>query len=223
MTDGMRIPHTPWISDLPRNSKIAPCRGRSLWLALLLWLGSALPVMAGETDAWILRGTIVLNGQSGYAIVEQAGQQAQYWRRTGANILPGMPLAAVFADHAIVIQHGKRKRINFGARLATATPPPVAGNYHIDPLRIPEIAAAVDIIPHQQNGRVDGYYANGIPAVLRAQIGLQPGDLLRRINGIPLDDKTDPARLYEMFLSGQMNVEVMRRGQTVQLLYQLGS
>jgi len=219
------MPHTDtmWISDPLGTRTIAPCRGRSLWLALLLWLGSGLPAMAGETGDWILRGTIVLNKQSGYAIVEQAGKQTQYWRRTGADILPGMRLTAVFADHAIVIQHGRRQRIAFGARLSTAEKLPVAGSYHIDPLRIPAIAAAVDIIPHQQNGRVDGYYANGIPEVLRAKIGLQPGDLLRRINGVPLDDQTDPARLYEMFQTGQLNVEVIRKGQTVQLVYQLGS
>ncbi len=197
----------------------APCGGRSVWLALLLWLAGGSPSAAGEVDEWILRGTVVLDGRSGYAIVEQPGSRAQYWRRTGTEILPGMRLAAVFDDHAMVVQDSGQKRIDFGGRLAT---PPVADSYHIDPLRVPEIAAMLDIIPQQQNGRVVGYYANGVPKELRAEVGLQPGDLVRRINGITLDDKLDTARLYEMLWSGRLNVEVVRGGRPVQLVYQVG-
>ena len=197
----------------------APFGGRSVWLALLLWMAGGLPAVAGEVDEWLLRGTIVLDGRSGYAIVEQPGSRTQYWRRTGTDILPGMRLAAVFDDHAMVVQDGRQKRIDFGSRLATL---PVADSYHIDPLRVPEIAAMLDIIPQQQNGRVVGYYANGIPEDLRAEVGLLPGDLVRRINGITLDDKLDTARLYEMLWSGRLNVEVVRGGRPVQLVYQVG-
>ncbi len=211
MTRGMRIPHT---------TTVAPFGGRSLWL-LLLWLAGGLPATAGEVNDWILHGTIVLSGQSGYAIVEQSGSRAQSWRRTGTDILPGMRLAAVFADHAIVVQDGGRKRIDFGARLAAAAVVPVAGSYHLDPLRLPEIAAMVDIIPQQQNGQVVGYYANSIPEKLRSVIGLQPGDLVRRINGIPINDKLDPSHLYGMLQSGDLKVEVVRRGQPVQLVYRV--
>jgi len=210
MMCGMCIPHT---------TTVAPFRGRSLWLVLLLWLSGVLPAIAGEADDWILHGTLVLDGQSGYAIVEQSGSRAQSWQRTGTDILPGMRLAAVFADHIIVMQDGGQKRIDFGSQLAVS---PVTGSYHIDPHRLPEIAAMVDIIPQQQNGRVVGYYANGIPEDLRSEIGLQPGDLLRRINGIPLDDTLDTSRFYDMLQSGRLNVEVVRKGQPVQLVYQVG-
>jgi len=200
-------------------TRIAPFGGRLLLSALLLWPTWLLPVMAGETGNWVLRGTVVLDGQSGYAIVEQPGTRSQSWRHTSTDILPGMHLMAVFADHAIVMQNNKRRQIHFGSRLTARAG---GDTYHIDPMKIPAMAAAVDIIPQQQNGRIVGYYANGIPANLRSKLGLQPGDLLRRINGIPLDDQLKPARLYEMLHTGQLQVDVIRSGQPIQLVYQVG-
>jgi len=204
---------------IPHTDKVAPFGGRFLWLVLLLWLAGGLPAMADEAADWILRGTIVLDGQSGYAIVEQPGSRAQSWRRTGTEILPGLRLANVFSDHAIVVYNDGQKRIDFGARLTAL---PVTTRYHINPLRFAEIAAMVDIIPQQQDGRVVGYYANGIPEALRSEIGLQPGDLVRRVNGMPLDDKLDPSHLYDMLQSGRLNVDVVRAGRPIQLVYQVG-
>ena len=60
------------------------------------------------------------------------------------------------------------------------------------------------------------------PEDLRSEIGLQPGDLLCRINGIPLDDTLDPSRFHDMLQSGRLNVEVVRKGQPVQFVYQVG-
>ncbi|MFQ5642946.1 MAG: hypothetical protein ACE5FQ_04515 [Thiogranum sp.] len=208
---------------IPSCARIAPFGGRSFWLLVSLWLATGIPVAAGEADTWILRGTIVLNGTAGYAIVEQPGNPTQLWQQTGSAVLPGMHLAEVFTDHAIVVHDGVRKRIDFGTRLtAAAAIPPVTASYRIDPLRFAEIAAAVDIIPQQQDGQVVGYYANGIPEELRSEIGLQPGDLLRRINGIPLDDKLDPSYLHEMLQTGRLNVDVVRAGQSMQLVFQVG-
>jgi len=201
------------------RTTIAPFGGRFFYWLVLLWLVGGLSAVAGEVSDWVLRGTLVLDGKSGYAIVEQPGNRGQSWRQTGTEILPGMRLVSVFSDHAIVMYNGGQKRIDFGTRLTAL---PATARYHINALRFAEIAGMVDIIPQQQDGQVVGYYANGIPETLRSEIGLQPGDLVRRINGIPLDDKFDPSYFYEMLRSGRLNVDVMRAGQPVQLVYQVG-
>ncbi|WJW76726.1 hypothetical protein QVG61_06475 [Thiohalobacter sp. IOR34] len=197
----------------------APFWGR-FCLGLLLWLGVGLSVWAGEST-WVLRGTLVMDGESGYAILEPPGSGTQHWQRTGGEILPGLRLAAVYPDHAIVIDQGERRRIEFGTRLERREPP-VAGAYRIDLARLPEIATRVDIIPHQQDGKVVGYYTNEVPDELRSEIGLRPGDLLKRINGVALDGSFNEARFLGMLHSGRLELEVLRQGRTVQLVYLTG-
>ena len=188
------------------------------WLVCLCASGSS--PAAGGVD-WILRGTVVLDGESGYAIVEQVGRQGQIWRRTGDEVLPGMRLTAVYRDHATVTRHGRSRRIDFGGRIDGPNAASGAGRYTIDPGRVPEIVAAIDIIPHQRDGRIDGYYANGVPRALRSEIGLRPGDLVRRVNGRRLDDGFDLSTLQGLLLGGRLEIEVLRRGHPVELVYEL--
>ena len=200
----------------------APPKGRPFLFWLVCLCATASLPAAGGVD-WTLRGTVVLEGESGYAIVEQVGRPEQVWLRTGDEILPGMRLTAVFRDHAIVSRAGRSRRIDFGGRLDGADAATGADRYTIDPGRLPEIVAAIDLIPHQQHGRIDGYYANKIPRTLRQEIGLRPGDLVRRVNGRRLDGGFAPSALQGLLQDGRLEIEVVRRGHPVELVYELGT
>ncbi|WP_297527163.1 hypothetical protein [Thiohalobacter sp.] len=199
--------------------------GTRWWPGLLLWLLLALHSRAWGMDEWVLRGTVVLGEAQGYAIVERPDGGGQVMRKVGEWLVPGMRLETVAADHALVSEQGVSRRLSFGARLSGPQPGRTDGGsaFRLDPLRLPEIVAAIDVIPHQQNGRVDGYYANAIPEPLRKEIGLQPGDLVRRVNGIPLDDRVDAGQLYRQLEAGQLAVEIERHGRPIRLIYRLGS
>ncbi len=204
----------------PWSAPARPLRRGPGWLLLGLLLLVSGGVRAGGD--WILRGTLVLGEGRGYAIVEHADAGGQRARRVGDWLVPGMRLEAVATDHALVSEQGRTRRLVFGTRLqAEPSPPRGDGTFRLDPRRLPEIMAAIDVIPHQQNGRIDGYYANAIPEPLREGLGLQPGDLLRRVNGIPLDDRVDAGQLYRALDSGRLAVDIERRGRRLRLVYRL--
>lgn len=202
-------------------SAAVPGRGRRLFALALLTL-SGVPIAGGaEADRWVLRGTLVLGDAAGYAIVGRAGDAQQQWHAVGSELAAGTRLIAVAADHALVEQAGARRRLDFGAPLVSAPPAPTR-ILRIDRLRIPELAAVLDVIPHRQHGRIVGYYVNGIPEALRAEIGLQPGDLLRQVNGVPLDDRIDASQVYRFLGGDRIDLDVVRKGVPVQLVYQVG-
>lgn len=198
----------------------ASARGR--WFCVLaVALGAPQWGLAGEADAWVLRGTLVVGEDGGYAIVGRPDAGQQQWHAVGSVLTSDTRLIAVATDHAVVERAGERRRLDFGAKL-NAEPPAVNRAFHIERLRIPELAEIVEIIPHRQQGRIVGFYVNGVPEDVRAEIGLQPGDLLRQVNGVPLDDRVDASQFYQLISTDRIDLEVTRKGVPVQLVYHVG-
>jgi S1-C subfamily serine protease len=55
---------------------------------------------------------------------------------------------------------------------------------------------------------------------LAQKLGLQPGDIIRKINGQPVTGSGDLARFYQQFATTSViNAEIQRGTQTVQLSY----
>ncbi len=57
---------------------------------------------------------------------------------------------------------------------------------------------------------------------LAQKLGLQPGDVIRKINGQAVASSGDLARIYQQFgTTSVINAEVQRGAQTVQLSYSI--
>ncbi len=79
------------------------------------------------------------------------------------------------------------------------------------------------IVPNYEGGKYAGFRLVGVrPDSLYKAIGLQSGDLIRRINGNEIDTPNKAIELFEQLRnSASINIDVERRGQKVTMGYQI--
>jgi len=175
----------------------------------------------GLADEWVLRGTLAGSTlDSGIAIVEHLQSHRQTPVKVGSLLVKGIRLDAVYADHARVQADGRVYRLDFGQRVRDVLGQD-DGRYRIKWDELPAMLERLELVPHQQDGRVVGYYANRIDDEIRDGIGLQPGDLLLKVNGLPLDGTLDPLALYASLQNATVQVEVKRQGRRIRLGYEI--
>ena len=77
------------------------------------------------------------------------------------------------------------------------------------------------VIPHYRDGRPQGFKIVGVrPGSLYSHIGVRSGDVLKGVNGEEITSPNKALELYEQLKnSGNVNVEVERRGRKVALEY----
>lgn len=158
----------------------------------------------------------------------------------GGEVQAGLKLVEVNRDHVIVTRAGVRERIDLETRAAAlpgASAGPQAGGFKLSVARGGSNAftfARKDLDnalkdPQQMGylGRI-GQGTNGVrvedaPAgSLARKLGLEPGDVLKRINGQAVNSPGDLARLYQQFSTlAQIQAEVLRGSSTVQLTYNI--
>ncbi len=156
----------------------------------------------------------------------------------GSEVQPGVKLVEVNPDHAIVARAGVNERIDLEARKSTAlsTAQPRAGGFKLNVSRASannfslsrkELDDALRD-PNQLNylGQIGvpaggGVRMDAAPAGSLAQkLGLQPGDIIKKVNGQAMASPGDLARLYQQFGSlSVVQAEIQRGGSTVQLSY----
>ena len=160
------------------------------------------------------------------------------------EVQPGVKLVEVHPDHAVVSRGGVRERIDLeeprnlaasaGARGARAAPGGFRLNvsksgsntYAIsrkeldEALRDPNQLNHLGVIGPPVKG---GVRMQAVPAGSLAQkLGLQAGDIIRKVNGQAIVSTGDLARLYTQFnTTSLIQAEVMRGGATVQLSYSI--
>ncbi len=159
------------------------------------------------------------------------------------EVQPGMKLAEVHPDHAIVSSAGVKSRIDLEAARSTgvsnrgALPGKASGfklnvartgsnNYSIsrkeldDALRDPGQLNFLGRIGVPPKGGVRMEYAP--PGSLAQKLGLQPGDVIKKVNGQTVASAGDLARLYTQFNTLSVIQAEIQRGQaTLQLSYQI--
>ena len=163
------------------------------------------------------------------------------------EVLPGVKLVEVHPDFAVVTRAGVRERIDLekpATRVATGNVPanarggrPGAGfklnvsksgsnSYTISRK---ELDTALSD-PNQLNylGVLGPPVKDGVkmdaapPNSLAQKLGLQPGDIIRKVNGQKIASTGDLARIYTQFgQTSLIQVEVLRGGAVVQLSYSI--
>lgn len=116
----------------------------------------------------------------------------------GEEIEPGLTLTEVGPDHAVVSRNGSPSRITFGEVPvgAAAPPPPPSTEQVVTPQTAPAattvdpqaLMAEASLRPRMRGLAVNGFTVNAsgqTPALAAA--GLQPGDVITSIDGVPLD------------------------------------
>jgi general secretion pathway protein C len=79
------------------------------------------------------------------------------------------------------------------------------------------------VVPNYRNGKYEGFKLVGVrPGSLYRSIGIRSGDVIKSINGRPIDSPNKALELFDQLKSSSaLNVEIERRGQPKQLNYSI--
>ena len=181
-----------------------------------------------------LHGVFVYTGpKDGAAIIGKAGKQQHYYK-TGDAIQKGLELVEIRKDHVLLLRNGRFETLRFPdvekSKLKKTTKNKKPGStvnvkeYHELFQKHPEkIAEHFNFIPVMQKGALKGYRVK--PQSNRSlydELGLQTGDLLVMVNGIPLNDRTQLSNVIaEMSNAKMLTVNLLRNKKQETLLLDL--
>jgi type II secretion system protein C len=189
-----------------------------------------------------LKGVYAIDGKTLSAAVVNTGGKRDMAVRVGEEIQPGTRLASVHPDHIIISRAAMPERIDLEKRIAMASAPSNAasattgfrlnvatkgGNaYSLSRTELNNVLQD----PRQMNylGRI-GMHPNGGVRLEQApggslpgKLGLKEGDVIKNVNGQPVNSPGDLARLYQQFATlSQIRAEVVRGGVPMLLTYQI--
>ena len=206
--------------------------------------GAAPPAGAGPASASGLRLMGVVAPTPGVAAsaIFSAGTGKDIAVYLDREVQPGVKLVEVHPDHVIVARAGVQERIDLEAPRSTAAASraPGAGrqagfrlnvartgnNFALsrkeldDALRDPHPLGYLGALGTPPGGGVRMEQAP--PGSLAGKLGLQPGDIIKRVNGQAVASQGDLARLYTQFGTlSSIQAEVQRGGSTLHLSYSI--
>ena len=196
--------------------------------------GGASPDAASGVDApptnvaLVLAGTLaVRDPKAGLAIIGETAQTGHVVA-VGATLPGGVRLHEVYADRVVLDRNGMLETLPLphalggaaGARVAArGAEPPIAEA--VQKLIAGGPAVIGDVLrplPSYSNGQLKGFrvYA-GRDRRKFAKLGLQPGDVVTQVNGVPLGDSQKGLDALRTLGGGTATVTVERGGATQQL------
>ncbi|MBS0375071.1 MAG: PDZ domain-containing protein [Proteobacteria bacterium] len=224
----------------PPLRPVATAPGANVGAIAALFPGpAAVPGAGAEAPqtrvALVLSGTLaVRDPKAGLAIIAESAQAAQsaHVYVTGDSLPGGVRLHEVYADRVVLDRGGQLETLPLprpslaGGATAQLSPsgngpePGLADNVQRLVAQGPEVVGEVlRPMPMYANGLLKGFrvYA-GRDRRKFAKLGLQPGDLVTQINGVPLADATHGLEvLRTLGNAATANVTVERGGQTQQI------
>ena len=234
-----------WVFVAPARVSASPRPESGIDLAAIARLfGADAPAESASSNASLkLKGVI--------APTPGVEASAIFSRGTGRDIAvyiegevePGLKLVEVHPDHVIVARAGARSRVDLEAPRSTAAGsraglPGKAGGFRLNVARTgtnnyalsrKELDEAL-----RDPGQLGHLGAIGVPpkggvrmeqvppGSLAQKLGLQPGDVIKKVNGQNVASAGDLARLYTQFATLSLVQAEIQRGQsTLQLSYQI--
>ncbi len=79
------------------------------------------------------------------------------------------------------------------------------------------------IIPNYRNGRYEGFKLVGVrPNSLYRAIGIRSGDVIKRVNGVAIDNPSKAIELFEQFrTASEISLDIERRGKVKTFTYKI--
>jgi general secretion pathway protein C len=239
-----QLAHWTWVFLAPAPVASAPADTREVDLAAIAKMfgasapsGGAAPAAGGSLR---LKGVIAPTPGVTASAIFSTGSGRDLGVPLEGEVQPGVTLAEVHPDHVVLSRGGVRERIDLEAP-RSATSPRQAGRMQGFKLNVARSGANNYSLsrgeldnalrdPHQLNylGQIGLMPSGGVrleqapPGSLAQKLGLQPGDVIRKVNGQPIASPGDLARLYTQFSTlSLIQAEVQRGASTLQLSYAL--
>jgi len=167
------------------------------------------------------------NGR-GWAVLQLEGKPHQVAvAASGAEILPGVVLDQVLADHVVVRRQGNRERIELARRVSAAPSAAPASGLNVQQRGTGDYAFSRAELDRtlRDPGQLSNLGALSVSAEtgvrierapsgsLAERLGLRPGDLIRSVNGQRIQNEDDLRRLYEQFNQTRQTAWVVFEGQ----------
>ncbi len=203
------------------------------------------PVVVSRLKIKLL-GTVVA-GDNSAAIISLDGSGEQQVVIVGSAIEPGVKLFAVEAE-AIVVERGgmlERVSLELEAKLVSAaamtatdmnsvpgttTASGANRQQQVDRTMLqkqisdfPSLMSEARVVPHFLDGESDGFVITDIViGSLYQQVGLQNGDIIRKVNGEQVSNAQQAMAMYKALESAtSIDLELMRAGQVQQVHYDI--
>ena len=160
--------------------------------------------------------------------------------------IEGALVVMIERDRVIIINNGQREYIDANAPSAAPAPPPSTGradatsnirettpnNYEIPRNELEktlgnlnEIAMQARIVPAFKDGVSQGFRLYSIrPNSFYQKIGIQNGDIVKRINGFDMDSPEKALELYSKLRdSSRIDIEIERNGSPLKKTYNISA
>jgi len=238
-----QLAHWTWVFvSPPRVAAPAPAQSAVDLAAVARLFGATAPADVARSSSLKLKGVIApMPGTQASAIFSRgSGRDLAVY--IDGEVEPGLKLTEVHPDHVIVTRSGLPSRIDLEAArstgVATRGVPGRPQGFKLNVARTgsnnfslsrKELDEALRD-PGQLNflGQIGVPPKGGVrmelapPGSLAQKLGLQPGDVIKKVNGQAVAGAGDLARLYTQFNSLSLIQAEIERGQaTLQLSYQI--
>jgi general secretion pathway protein C len=235
-----QLAYWTWVFVAPPATQSAPETPGGVDLAAVAGLFGASapagPSSSAAAPSLRLKGVIAPTPGTEASAIFSTGSGKDIAVYLGREVQPGVKLVEVDPDHVVVARAGVRERIDLETRRAATSAPGRSAGFKLnvarsgansyslsrkeldDALRDPGQLNYLGQIGMPQGG---GVRMEQAPAGSLAQkLGLQPGDVIRKVNGQAVASAGDLARLYTQFATlSSVQAEVQRGTSTVQLSY----
>jgi len=239
-----QLAHWTWVFIAPPQVATTPAGDAGVDMAAIAKLFGAAPpssATVASSSGLRLKGVVAPDGGPIASAIFSTGSGRDIAVFVEREIAPGLKLLEVKPDHVIVSRNGVRERIDLEAARSVAS---TGGNARgaratgfrmnvtrsstnsyafsrkelDDALRDPNQLTYLGVLGMPPGG---GVRMEAAPSGSLAQkLGLQAGDVIKKINGQPVASSGDLARFYQQFATTSViNAEVQRGSQTLQLSY----